>query len=881
MKSSISFTSEKAISWRQGLLVVLLILLPVLVLYYKSFELSQATHSNDAPLGLYQSRSSHDASMPNGLASGFWVDGSWLGTTNPRVTPSFSWLTYWLWQSAVGTAKFYAPASLLVLGLSMWFCLTRLGLRPAVALLGALAAALNTNFVSYAGWGLPMRAMSAAAILIAIGLLTDQEIGQRGLWLRTILAGLAVGLNVVESGDTGAILSLVVAAYCVFQAWVRPGKPGRNILQSTLQSTLLAACAGWIAFAAIVSLKSTALQGVAAIQQKQQKPEELWDFLTGWSFPKAEIIRFAVPGVLGYTSKTPEVSAYWGGMGPDGDPHKRFSGSGEYLGLLVLLGASFALTRSCFNDKSPFSHSERKMIWFWAGLGGLSLLLAFGRFGPIYPFIYQLPLFNSSRIPSKWLHVVHLCGIILFAYGLEALARGVLSRTTSRLSAGTNSIFSWWRQAQGFDRYWSRGLLSVLCAAAVATVVYSNYKPSLSKYVQTFVPNAPLAAAMVEHSQTETWIALGVLVLCAGLWTAVQTGKFPVESMKIAWWLLGIVLTIDLLRAGAPFVVHYDYVRRYQTNPVIDLLKEEPWNNRLACRIHPVVQQMLTAPNDGVMPAVHNLWLENHFQYYNIQTLDIIQAPRLPELDDTYLKAFLPAGTDLHSIGRLWQLTSTRKVMAARGFESQLNSAVAIPGTHFVPKLGFELSLKPDAHQETGLQADDFTAIAKPDGAYAILDYDGALPRVSIVSAWKVETNNSRVLATLKDPTFDPRQTVMLASDPGLTTGGSTNAAPVSATITHYAPKQISIKAQSAVGGILLFNDRWHEDWKVTVDGATTPLLKANYIMRGVALKPGEHTVEFRFQPDARPLWISLSAWVVGLACLGLLLLTRPASPRL
>ena len=881
MNTSTSSPSPDVSSRRNGFVAALLILLAVLGLYHRIFEFSTMSLSNDAPLGLYYSLSGQDASTPVGLTTGYWIDGSWIGSNSPRVTPAVSWALSSLWQSTILAAKFYAPTSLIVLGLSMWFCLTRLGLRPAVALLGALAAALNTNYVSYAGWGLPMRAMSAGAVLIAIGLLTERTDDRRGLWLRTILAGMAVGLNVIESGDTGAMLSLVVAGYSVFQAWVRPGRTGKNLIQSGFQTGLLAVCAGWIAYAAIVSLQSTALQGVAVIQQKQQKPAELWEFLTAMSFPKAEVIRFAIPGIMGYTVKTPDSGGYWGGVGPDGDPLNRFSGSGEYLGLLVLLGATFAVARASTAEKSPFSSTERRLVWFWASLGGLSLLLAFGRFGPIYPFIYQLPFFNSSRVPSKWLHVVHLCSIVLFAYGLEALARGALTRPNSRLSANTNSTFGWWRQAQGFDRYWSRGLLACVISVVLATVTYSTFTDRLTKYLQSLVASGPLARAMAERSQTEAWIALVILIVCVSLWTAVQVGKFRNDQLKIAWWLLGIVLVIDLLRAGAPFVVHYDYVRRYQSNPVVDLLKEEPWNNRMASRIHPSTRQLLIAPNDGVMTAIHNLWLENHFQYYNIQTLDIIQAPRLPELDDTYLKAFLPGGTDLHSIGRLWQLTSTRKVIAARGFEGQLNSAVAIPGTHFVPKLEFELTLKPDAHQETGLQADDFTAIAKPDGAYAVLDYDGALPRVSIVSAWKVETNSSKVLATLKDPTFDPRQTVLLASEPGLTPGGSTNADAASATITHYAPKQISIKAQSAAGGILLFNDRWHEDWKVTVDGAPTPLLKANYIMRGVALKPGEHAVEFRFQPDARPLWISLSAWVVGLACLGLLIVTRPVSRRL
>jgi len=47
---------------------------------------------------------------------------------------------------------------------------------------------------------------------------------------------------------------------------------------------------------------------------------------------------------------------------------------------------------------------------------------------------------------------------------------------------------------------------------------------------------------------------------------------------------------------------------------------------------------------------------------------------------------------------------------------------------------------------------------------------------------------------------------------------------------------------------VLLLNDRFDPAWRVTVDGKAASLLRCNYIMRGVQLAPGEHTVEFTFE---------------------------------
>ena len=62
-----------------------------------------------------------------------------------------------------------------------------------------------------------------------------------------------------------------------------------------------------------------------------------------------------------------------------------------------------------------------------------------------------------------------------------------------------------------------------------------------------------------------------------------------------------------------------------------------------------------------------------------------------------------------------------------------------------------------------------------------------------------------------------------------------------------------------------------HPNWKVSVDGKPETLLRCNYLMRGVQVPPGEHVIEFRFDPPINTLYVSLAAVALGLGLCGFL----------
>jgi len=165
-----------------------------------------------------------------------------------------------------------------------------------------------------------------------------------------------------------------------------------------------------------------------------------------------------------------------------------------------------------------------------------------------------------------------------------------------------------------------------------------------------------------------------------------------------------------------------------------------------------------------------------------------------------------------------------------------------------------------------------------------LFEVPNTLPRVKLYTQWQVSTNTQDTLKKLADKSFDPQNTVLIAeplTSPGV--ASNTTASATSAEIAKYAPKRIEIKASTTAPALLLVNDKFDPDWKVRVDGRPDKLLRANYVMRGVFLTPGAHTVILSFEPTLKWLYVSLAGIalgvVLGLVLLGASLRNRRSNP--
>jgi hypothetical protein len=99
--------------------------------------------------------------------------------------------------------------------------------------------------------------------------------------------------------------------------------------------------------------------------------------------------------------------------------------------------------------------------------------------------------------------------------------------------------------------------------------------------------------------------------------------------------------------------------------------------------------------------------------------------------------------------------------------------------------------------------------------------------------------------------------------------------------IAAQTANTLTIDADSACAGLLVVNESWAPGWTATLDGHEVPILRTNYLARGVALPAGRHEVRFVYAPRSFTGGLILT-FATSLTLLGLLVwrLAAPRSPR-
>jgi hypothetical protein len=841
------------------------------ILFHRSFDQSMVLFSNDGPLGPLNAKA---LAVP-GAFSGYWIDLNWIGIFGGSASPTITYAILWAF-GPVGFAKFYEPLSLLVLGLSAFYFFRSIGLRPSLATLGGLAAMLNMNFFSNVCWGLGTRAICLGMVFLALGLILNCDRDWR--WPRLALAGLFVGMAVLEGADNGAIFSIFVAGFVVVHAWSKRTSIPKAVVEGVGGVGVVAICAGFMAAQAFAYLIPSQITNVSAGKADPANAVQSWDFATQWSLPKIELSRVLVPGIFGYRMYTMDGSDYWGAVGQSAgwEPSSRggtprYSGSGEYAGVFVLAVALWAVARSLSRKKNSYADSERWAIRFWAVCAVIGVVFAFGRHAPFFRLFYSLPYCSSIRNPIKFMHVFHLCAMVLFGYGLLDLNRCFLQGARPSNPSLGASLKAAMGRIGSFERAWILASISALCAAVLAFMIFASSKSDLVKHLVQNGFSEGEASPIAQFSAREVLLFVVFLAASLGLIAAIVAGAFAGARSKWAALLLGVVLVTDLGRADQYWVQYYDYKERYATNDLFDQLRDHPYEHRVAARMVPNIPGNFIVSKDVMQwwPGVHEQWLEHSFQFYDIQSLDIPQMPRPPALESQYIGSFIPRANAGYLPGRLWQLTNTRYILGMAGFKDALNQEFDPKGHRFQIRALFTIGQE---HAGGPLVVKTNLNATSLEHQFALFEFTGALPRAKLYTRWQTSNNDGEVLAQLVNPDFDPAQSAFVSAEATAPASASGPDDPqASVEFASYAPKKIVLKAKAGAKSLLLLNDRHDPNWIVRVDGARKPLLRANFIMRGVVLDPGQHEVVFTYEPPMTGLHISLGAILLGVALCGFL----------
>jgi hypothetical protein len=910
----------------------LLLLIVLAILFWRSFLPGFVHFSNDGPLGMQNAAWMH---LPEAI-TGSWYDLNSIGTSAGAVSPSITSAIRWV-LGPVGYAKFLAPVALWILGTGAWFFFRQLKLSPLAAALGGLAAALNSDFFATACWGVASQQIAIGMDFFALGLVAGNSLETPALtrWTRLALAGLCVGMNVMEAADIGAIFSVFIAAFAFFKAVNEEGVPAvKKICGGIGRVAVVTLFAGFLAMQTVLALVGSTITGIAGTGQDAEAKAARWDWATQWSLPKTETLGLFVPGLFGYKLDTPKDmmpalqdaykgGEYWGGIGREPAIDRYFdsgrqgeqppgfmrqTGGGDYLGILVVLLAAFAIAQSLRRKNSPFSETQKRFVWFWVVVLAGSLLLSWGRFAPVfYSIVYALPYASTVRNPAKFVLTFSWVVVILSGYGVHVLSRRYLEVPAGNTLAVSAQLKNWWVKVRGFDRRWAVACVLAVVGTAFAWLIYAAQKPGLVKYLQSVgFPDEATAREIAGFSISQVGWFILIFAAAVALCILILAGIFSGKRARLGGSLLVILLVVDLGRADLPYIAHWDYAQKYASNPIIDFLKEKPYENRVAFLPFRMPDQF-----QGFAELYRIEWAQHHFPYYNIQSLDIIQMPRMPADLAAFEGALFSSGNANSAwlVPRRWQLTNTRYLLGPAGFLDVMNSQIDPVQRRFRIIKRFNVALKPgvgEFHQ----RLEELTAVLDDNGDYALFEFTGALPRVKLYSNWQISTNDPAMLQqwarsvqprvpkemgdalaqlgtndlatlyTLANQNFDPQQIVLVSTPlPAAPAANPANENSGTVDFKSYKPSDIVFDAKPVTASVLLLNDKYDPNWHVSVDGKPAQLLRCNFIMRGVYLAPGPHTVEFRFLLPNKPLYVTLAAIVTGIFLLGILIFLERRKP--
>lgn len=171
--------------------------------------------------------------------------------------------------------------------------------------------------------------------------------------------------------------------------------------------------------------------------------------------------------------------------------------------------------------------------------------------------------------------------------------------------------------------------------------------------------------------------------------------------------------------------------------------------------------------------------------------------------------------------------------------------------THMSPSLGL-LRLR---YLFRGL---DGPSVAEPSGLKEE-------PRAFLTDRWEVMKEGD-ILNKATDPVFDPRQEVLLESDPGLP---MTGAAQGTVKVKDLDSDRIEIEAQTDKPAVLVVTDNYSKGWKaVPLEGSDQKVfqvLPAYGFQRAVPLAAGHQHFLMEYDPAAFEAgkWISIASWLI------------------
>lgn len=532
-----------------------------------------------------------------------------------------------------------------------------------------------------------------------------------------------------------------------------------------------------------------------------------YEYAMQWSQGFGELLTLAIPNAYGGGGGT-----YWGAKPFTAGPHY----VGPVILLLALLGALGVARRSVV----AFAVAAVVMVVFALG-ENLPLVnrLAFE----------VLPLFDAFRVPETWLAVVALLLALLAGWGAyylqrreatpEAEARKRRMTLTAAAVLGL-LIGGLWITGGGPLDFAKEGEAEQI---ALLVAQQNGVAPSDPRVRQTV--GQYLAQAEDERQDlfaADAGRALLFLALALALVAARLYNKAPAWAVLAG---LAVLVTADLWGVGRRYFNEDDPSLRRRSS--IETAIPETAADRF------IVQQVNAAGGAGRFRVLPPNWAQNAVPSYYYESIGGYHGAKLA-LIQTYFDRLLPddeAGLNQNAL----------RLLSAR--------YLVLPGT--VP--GYE------------------PVFQDPDTGLVVSVDSSALPRAFFVDSVAVVPDEDEVIERIRDASFDPAEVALLSEPlPGdLTAEALSGAAPdsgaVSVELQRFTPDEIVWQVRTDRPRLFVASEVYYPaGWTAMVGVEPVPIVRTDFLLRGVPVPAGEHIVTMRYEPETRERGILVS-WIASL----------------
>ena len=207
----------------------------------------------------------------------------------------------------------------------------------------------------------------------------------------------------------------------------------------------------------------------------------------------------------------------------------------------------------------------------------------------------------------------------------------------------------------------------------------------------------------------------------------------------------------------------------------------------------------------------------------------------------------------------------------ARGRLTYQMSDLLSPSKSAIDLLDIRWIVAPSAARPPGTEA----SVAEIAGK-AIYPITATPARATVVGRWTVVSEQA-ALDRVSEPNFDPNSEVLLEQDPGIEPRNATGLADH----RRLGNGEAVVEVDATAPALVLIRTPYDPHWHATVDGESTSVLAADYLMQAVPVPAGQHTITLTYDDPWIERGLLGSFFVVaGLTAVGWALRRRANWPR-